>query len=137
MKLLTIASNSFNDGIIMQTESIRQKKLADQIKQQVSQIIDRKLKDPRKGFITVTRVKVTRDLRLASVYYTTLGDQMQREKSAEALESAKNFIRSEMASNLRLRYIPDLRFFYDDSLDYSEHINELLKKIKKNEEGKD
>ena len=115
----------------MQFESIKQKKLADQIKQSVGQIIDRKIKDPRKGFITVTHVKVSGDLRIANIYYTSLGDAEKRENSKAALESSKKFIRSEVASNLRLRYTPELRFYYDDSLDYSQHIEDLLKKIKK------
>lgn len=109
--------------------SIRQKKLADHIKKQLSLIIDRKLKDPRKGFITLTGVKLSRDLRIASIYYTILGNEEQHKKSQQALESAKNFIRSELAPNLKLRYTPELRFFYDDSLEYSEHIENLLKKI--------
>lgn len=113
----------------MTNASIRQKKLADQIKKQVSLIIDRKLKDPRKGFITLTGVKLSRDLRIASIYYTILGNEEQHKKSQQALESAKNFIRSELAPNLKLRYTPELRFFYDDSLEYSEHIENLLKKI--------
>lgn len=113
----------------MTESSIRQKKLADQIKRQVSLIIDRKLKDPRKGFITLTGVKLSRDLRIASIHYTILGNAEQHKKSQQALESAKSFIRSELAPNLKLRYTPELRFFYDDSLEYSEHIENLLKKI--------
>jgi len=114
----------------MKVETLRQRKLADQIKKYVSQIIDRKLKDPRKGFITVTHVRMSGDLRIAFVYYTTLGDENQKEQSQKALESAKNFIRNEMAPHLKIRYIPELRFFYDDSLDYSQHIEDILKQIK-------
>jgi len=113
----------------MKMENIRQKKIADQIKKQVSQIINHKLKDPRKGFITITGVKISRDLRIASVYFTTLGDKEQRERSQEVIDRGKNFIRSELAPNLKLRFTPELRFFYDDSLEYSEHIENLLKKI--------
>ena len=119
----------------MHTETIRQRKLADQIMHQVSLIIDRKLKDPRKGFVTVTHVKVTGDLRIANIYYTTLGDQEQRQRSQTALDHAKSFIRSEMAPQLSIRYIPELRFFYDESGDYSQHIESLLQKIKKEETG--
>ncbi len=120
----------------MQFESVRQRKLADLIKKNVSLIIDRKLKDPRKGFITITQAKISRDLRIVSLYYTVLGNEEQRKASQQALESAKNFIRAELAPQLKLRYIPELRFFYDDSLDYSEHIEKLLKKIKQNKEEK-
>lgn len=114
----------------MHTESIRQRKLADQIKEYVSQILDRKIKDPRKGFVTITHVRVSGDLRIASIYYTVLGEQEQRELTQAALESAKNFIRGEMAPHLKLRFIPELRFFYDETQEYSEHIEDLLRKIK-------
>ncbi len=114
----------------MKHETLRQKKLADQIMKEVSQIIDRKLKDPRKGFITVTHARISGDLRIASVYYTTLGDEEQRQHSQEALDSAKNFIRNELGPILKLRYLPELRFFYDDSQEYSQHIEDLLRKIK-------
>ena len=113
----------------MKVETLRQRKLADQIKKYVSQIIDRKLKDPRKGFITITHVRVSGDLRIAFIYYTALGDDYQKEQSQKALESAKNFIRNEMAPHLKVRYIPELRFFYDESLDYSRHIEDILKQI--------
>lgn len=113
----------------MKTESIRQKKIADQIKNQIGQIIDRKLKDPRKGMITITYVKVTGDLRIANVYFTTLGDEEQRKKSQQTLESANHFLRNELSPFLKMRFTPELRFFYDESLDYSEHINKLIKQI--------
>ena len=113
----------------MKTESIRQKKIADQIKNQIGQIIDRKLKDPRKGMITITHVKVTGDLRIANVYFTTLGDEEQRKKSQQTLESANHYLRNELSPFLKMRFTPELRFFYDESLDYSEHINKLLKQI--------
>ena len=113
----------------MKTESIRQKKIADQIKNQIGQIIDRKLKDPRKGMITITHVKVTGDLRIANVYFTTLGNEEQRKKSQQTLESANHFLRNELSPFLKMRFTPELRFFYDESLDYSEHINKLIKQI--------
>jgi ribosome-binding factor A len=113
----------------MKTETIRQKKIADQIKNQIGQIIDRKLKDPRKGMITITYVKVTGDLRIANVYFTALGDEEQRNKSQQTLESANGFLRNELSPFLKMRFTPELRFFYDESLDYSQHINELIKQI--------
>jgi ribosome-binding factor A len=118
----------------MKTETIRQRKIADQVKKFLSQIIDRRLKDPRKGFITVTRVKVSGDLRIATVYYTCLGDKEQQKNSQKALESAQNFLRNELGPNLSMRFTPELRFFYDESLEYSQHINELIKKIHKSDE---
>ncbi|MFZ0390327.1 MAG: 30S ribosome-binding factor RbfA [Calditrichia bacterium] len=114
----------------MKFESVRQRKLADQIKKTVSQIIDQKLKDPRKGFITVTHLRLSSDLRVANIYFTVLGDEEKRQQSLEALESGNGFIRSELAPNLKLRFVPELRFFYDDTLDYSQKIESLLKKVK-------
>ncbi len=120
-------------------ETVRQRKIGDQIKRQVSQILALKVKDPRKGMVTITHVKMSGDLRIASVYYTVMGGEKEKEQAHQMLESAKNFIRSEMAPHLKLRFIPELRFFYDDTLDYSMHIEELLKKIKqeKTEETKE
>ena len=114
----------------MKRETIRQRKLADLIKKEVSTTLEYKLKDPRKGFITITQVKVSGDLRIAFVYYTVLGEEDQRKRSAEALDHSKNFIRSELSNILKMRFVPELRFFYDDSLDYSEHINDILRRIK-------
>jgi ribosome-binding factor A len=121
----------------MKTETIRQRKIADQVKKYLSQLIDHRLKDPRKGFITVTGVKISGDLRIAKVYYTCLGDEEQRKNSQKALESAQNFLRNELGQYLNIRFTPELRFFYDDSLEYSQHINEIIKKIHKSEEDKD
>ena len=121
----------------MKSESIRQRKLADLIKKELSQIIDRKINDPRKGFITITNVKVSGDLRIASIYFTVLGDDEQIKQSQNALDSAKNFIRSELAPNIKLRYIPEIRFFYDQSFEYSQNIENLLKKIKSDQHEKD
>ncbi len=120
----------------MKTESIRQRKIADQIKKSISQIIDRKLKDPRKGFITITEVKVTSDLKIANIYFTSLGDEEQKRNSRTALESANKFLRNELAPQLKLRFMPELRFFYDETLDYAQHVNELLKQIHSGDKDK-
>ena len=121
----------------MKKETIRQRKIADQIKKYLSQLIDRRLKDPRKGFVTLTHVKISGDLRIATVYYTCLGDEEQRKNSHEALESAKNFLRNELSPLLNIRFAPELRFFFDESLEYSEHINELIKKIHQSDKDKE
>ena len=115
----------------MAVETIRQRKLADQIQKMVSLIVDRKLKDPEKGFVTITHVKMSGDLRIASIYFTTLGGREEAEKSLRALNRAKNFIRSELAPHLKVRHIPELRFFIDDTLEYARRIESLLQQIKK------
>ncbi|NIV98639.1 30S ribosome-binding factor RbfA, partial [Candidatus Saccharibacteria bacterium] len=96
-------------------ETIRQKKLADQIKKVISQVVDKKLKDPRKGFITITHVKLSGDLRIASIYFTVLGDKEEVNKSIDVLNRANHFIRGELASHINTRYVPELRFFVDDT----------------------
>ncbi len=121
----------------MAVETIRQKKLADQIKKLVSVIVDRKIKDPNKGFITITHVKISGDLRIASVYFTALGDREAAEKSLVVLNRAKNFIRNEMAPHLKVRFIPELRFFIDDTFEYAQRIENLLKQIKKDRDEDD
>lgn len=111
--------------------SIRQKKLADQIKRIVSEVVDRKLKDPRKGFITITHVKLSGDLRIASVFFTALGNNQDVHDSLEVLNRANHFIRNEIASNIKARFIPELRFFVDDTMEHARRIEELLEDIKK------
>ncbi|RMF56511.1 MAG: 30S ribosome-binding factor RbfA [Calditrichaeota bacterium] len=117
----------------MANETIRQRKVADQIKELVSSIIDQKIKDPNKGFITITHAKISKDLRIASLYFTVLGDDQQKQKSLEVLNRAKNFIRNEIRPHLKLRFIPELRFFIDDTMEYAQKIEKLLDDIKKQE----
>lgn len=105
------------------------------IKKALSEIIDRKLKDPHKGYITLTRVRVSPDLKIASVYYTVLGDEEQKRQTKEVLKRSKAFLRYELRPHLHTRWLPELRFYYDDSIDYAEHIDSLLKKIKKDDSG--
>lgn len=114
----------------MARESVRQRKVADKIKQNISIIIDREINDPDKGFVTITHVKISPDLSIASIYFTVLGDDAQKEKSIATLNRAKNFIRAELAPRLKLRNVPDLRFFADDTLEYARKIENLLQKVK-------
>ena len=112
--------------------SIRQKKLADQIKKIISEVVDRKLKDPRKGFITITHVRLSGDLQVASVYFTVLGKAEDEEKSLKVLNHATNFIRSELAAHTKTRFVPEIRFFIDDTMKHAQRIEELLEQVKKN-----
>ena len=88
------------------------------------------LKDPRIGFVTITKVAVSDDLRLARVYYSVFGGEDQKEESHQGLESAKGYIKRELGRRVRLKYIPEISFLFDDSLEYSEHIEELLRGVK-------
>ena len=110
-------------------ENRRARQLADQIKSELGWLIERKLRDPKKGFITLTRVKLSPDLKLANVYFSAMGSETERAESEAALKRAGQFLRRELAQRLKIRYVPEIRFFFDDSLDYAEHMDMLFKKI--------
>lgn len=93
--------------------SPRAARLADRIKVLVAEQLDRKVKDPRLGYVTVTDVRVTNDLQNATVFWTVLGDEEEREGTAAALESAKGMLRSEVGRNLNVRLTPTLDFVMD------------------------
>lgn len=106
--------------------STRTARVARQVQQELSQIIEEQLKDPRVGMVTLTAVQMTPDLRLARVYFSRLGEPEERQEAKEALEHAAGFLRRELGQRLRLRYLPELRFHIDDSLDRYDRISELL-----------
>ena len=113
---------------------VRVRKVQEFIKQEVSQILLRGLKDPRVGFVTVTDVEVTGDLREATVYVSLFGSDEAKQASLQALRKASGYFRSELGKVLKLRHIPEISFAADTSLDYSMHIESLLNSIKKEEE---
>ena len=112
--------------------SLRSNRVAEQMKKELGDIITRKLKDPRVGFVTVTAVEVTGDLQQATVYITTLGDEAEREDTMKALEKAKGFIRSEIGSRIRLRRTPELSFQFYSSVEYGNKIEQLLRSLNNN-----
>ncbi len=115
---------------------LRVEKVQELIKQEVSQIILRELKDPRIGFVTVTQVDVTGDLRMAKIYVSLMGSDEQVKGSWEGLQAALGFIRREIGQRIRLRCTPEISFHLDKSLSYSAHIQELLSKIKAEDEAR-
>jgi ribosome-binding factor A len=120
----------------MPEENRRIRRVADQIKNEMAWLIDHKLKDPQLGFVTLTRVKLTSDLKLASVYFSVFGKNVDHKKSGEILNRASHFLRKELAEKIEMRFIPELRFFYDDSLEYAERIQNLFKKIHENDDNR-
>ncbi len=116
-------------------EGRRPGRLGGQVQEEISEIIQRKIKDPRLGFVTVTRVKMTADLRHASVYVSVIGAEEDVEKSLAALESASNFIRSELGRRIRVKHVPDLKFFHDDSAVKGARIEEILKHLREGDNG--
>ncbi len=108
----------------------RARRVADQIKKEVSQIIREELKDPRVAAITsVTEVVVTRDLRYARIYISIYGEPEQQQQTYQVLTRAAGFFRSEIGKRIRLRYAPELTFHLDRSLEYGNHIEQVLKSI--------
>jgi len=112
---------------------LRVEKVKEFIKQEVSKIIINELKDPRIGFVTVTQVDVTGDLRNAKIYVSLMGSDEQKAATWAGLQKALGYIRSEIGKRIRLRFTPELSFHLDESLDYSTRIQELLIKIQKEE----
>lgn len=82
-------------------------------------------------FVSITKVSVTNDLSIATVYYTVLGNKGEIDSTKEDLEKAKGYLRSSLAKRIDLRKTPELRFKYDESLAYGNHINEILENLKK------
>lgn len=104
----------------------RARKMADTIKVIVAKKLERGIKDPRLGFVTITDVKVTGDLQHASVFYTVYGSDEERSDSAAALKSATGMLRSEVGKNLTSRLTPSLEFIPDAIPENAKHIEELL-----------
>jgi ribosome-binding factor A len=107
----------------------RPDRVGDQIRKQVTILLQRAVHDPGIGFVTVTRVQVTPDLQLARVFYTTLGTDDQRRETARALNRALPFIRRQVGESLRLRRVPVLQFVFDKSIQNQERVEQLLREI--------
>jgi len=104
----------------------RGERLAEEIREEVARIIGRELKDPRIGFVTVTRVELTADLRMARVHVGVLGDAAQRETTLAALRQASGFVRHTLGRRVRVRHTPDVQFLYDHGLEATERVARLL-----------
>ncbi len=114
----------------------RSDRVSDQMKQEIADILLRRIKDPRIGFVTVTDVEVSHDLRNAKVFVSIYGDEKNKQDSLKGLESAVPFIRSELAGRMRLRLVPELLFRFDPTLERGAHIMELLHSIEEEKDRK-
>lgn len=112
------------------TDTARARKLADRIQVVVAETLQRRIKDPRLGYVTITEARVTGDLREATVFYTVYGDEAEREASAAALESAKGVLRSEVGRQTGVRFTPSLTFIADALPENAKNIDELLDKAR-------
>jgi ribosome-binding factor A len=108
----------------------RARKLADRIKEIVAKRLDKGLRDPRLGFVTITDVRVTGDLQHASVFYTVYGTEEERRDSALALKAATGMLRTEVGRNITSRLTPTLEFIADAIPENAEHIEELLREAR-------
>ena len=108
----------------------RTQRVADQVLHEVAQILQREVKDPRVGFVTLTGAKVSPDLHYAWLYYTVLGEEGARAATQKGLESATAFIRREIGRRLRLKNTPELRFEFDESVERGLRIEELFQGIR-------
>ncbi len=106
----------------------RNAKLADQIKEILASTIERRVKDPRLGFVTITEVRLTGDNREATAFYTVLGDD-DRAGTAAALESAKGMLRSTVGGQLGMKFTPTLEFILDATPETAKHIEDLLARV--------
>lgn len=107
------------------------------MKKELGDIIGRKLKDPRIGFVTVTGVEVTGDLQQATVFISVFGDDEQKEQTLRGLAKASGFIRTEIGKRIRLRKTPEISFKFDESIEYGSRIETLLTDIKSSDEDSD
>jgi ribosome-binding factor A len=117
--------------------SHRANRVGEQMKKELSDIIGRKIKDPRVGFVTVTDVQVTGDLQQAKVFISVLGDEEQKENTLKGLAKAKGFIRTEIGHRIRLRKTPEIEFEWDDAMEYGNRINSLLHQLHGDENPKE
>ena len=117
-------------------EGKRSEKVADLIQKEISQMLVKSIKDPRIGFVTITRVTVSEDCRFAKVYFSVAGTLEERENSVKGLESAKGYVRKELGRRIRLRYTPEIMFQFDPSIEYAFHMEELIQSIHRQKEPK-
>jgi len=115
-------------------EGKRSEKVADLIQKEISQMLVKSVKDPRIGFVTITKVTVSEDCRFAKVFFSVAGTLAERESSGKGLESAKGYVRKELGRRLRLRYTPEIVFQFDPSIEYAIHMEEVIRNIHREKE---
>lgn len=108
---------------------LRANRVGEQMKKELGDIIGKKIKDPRIGFVTVTEVKVTGDLQQAKVYISVLGNDKQKQDTLVGLAKAKGFIRSEIGKRIRLRKTPEITFEFDEAIEYGNRIESIIQDL--------
>jgi ribosome-binding factor A len=115
--------------------STRPSRVGDQLRAEISDLLAREVHDPGIGFLTIIQVTVTPDLQVARVYYTTLGDERARRDTARALGRATPFLRRQLGSRLRLKRVPLLEFFFDESVERGDRIERILNELSAERDG--
>jgi ribosome-binding factor A len=104
-------------------------RIGEELRQQLSELIVREVADPGIGLMTITHVKVTPDLQIARVYYTLMGDEKARRETQKALQRATPFLRRHIGRTLRLKRVPELEFFFDESVQRGDRIEQILQQL--------
>lgn len=115
----------------------RSDRVSEEILKEVSNIIRKDMKDPGLGFVSITRVELSRDLRHAKIFFSVLGSEEDKKKSSDALRRGAGFIRGLVAKRLRLRVAPDVEFHLDDSIERGARISSILKKVLPEDSGEE
>jgi ribosome-binding factor A len=107
----------------------RTDRVSGEIHKIISGLIQKDIKDPRLGMVTITGVKMSPDLRHARIYFVITGGKLKSDDATQGFQSATGFIKKAISRQLDLRYIPHLSFFYDESFDYGDRIDNMLKQL--------
>ncbi len=110
--------------------SYRPEKIAEQILRELSQLLMFNIKDPRVATVTITDVKVARDLSIAKVFFTVTDEENDRKSAEQGLKKGAPYLRRQLSQVMRMRSVPDLRFYYDESIGYGQKIESLLRQVK-------
>ncbi|MCC6865641.1 MAG: 30S ribosome-binding factor RbfA [Ignavibacteria bacterium] len=115
--------------------SIRTEKVAEELKHQLANILTRDLAELHLGLVTVTRVRISKDLKNAKIYLSFIGNKEPAEVCIEKVNNRKKQIRMHLAQNIHLRFVPEIEFYFDDTIEYASRIDEIIKDIHKDDEN--
>ncbi len=120
----------------MGKEFSRSRRVGEQIQRELAELVQRELKDPRLGMVTISGVELSRDMSVAKVYFTVLNPGHDVRETAEGLTHATGFLRRELAHRMRLRVVPELRFQYDSSIEEGSRLSAIIDKAVSEDESK-
>jgi ribosome-binding factor A len=113
----------------------RPERVQEALRQEISRIIQQQIRDPRLGFLTITNVDLTKDLRYARVYFSVLGEEKNKRLALKGLNSAKGYIKALVAERIKLRFVPQIEFRIDDTFEKTRQIHDILERINKEHDG--